>query len=210
MQLTSESFSSGSPIPGEFAFAVIDPVNHIAVSTNRNPQLAWSDVPEGTRSFALICHDYDVPSSIEDVNQEDREIPESLPRDIFFHWVLIDIPADVREIPSGSHSDRVTPTGKPGPAAPHGARHGVNDYTKWFAGDENMRGDYYSYDGPAPPWNDSIVHHYVFTLYALDVPHINVHGDLTGVNAQLAIAGHVLGEASISGTYTLNPRIQQN
>ena len=43
MQLTSESFSNGSPIPSEFAFAVIDPVNHIAVSTNRNPQLAWSD-----------------------------------------------------------------------------------------------------------------------------------------------------------------------
>jgi hypothetical protein len=174
MQLTSESFSSGSPIPGEFAFAVIDPVNHIAVSTNRNPQLAWSDVPEGTRSFALICHDYDVPSSIEDVNQEDREIPESLPRDIFFRWVLIDIPADVREIPSGRHSDRVTPTGKPRPAAPHGARHGVNDYTKWFASDENKRGDYYGYDGPAPPWNDSIVHHYVFTLYALDIPHVKV------------------------------------
>lgn len=161
MELTSESFSNGSPFPGEFAFAVIDPVNHIAVSTNRNPQLAWSDVPEDTRSFALICHDYDVPSSIEDVNQEDREISESLPRDIFFHWVLIDIPADVREIPAGSHSDRVTPTGKPGPAAPQGARHGVNDYTKWFASDENMRGDYYGYDGPAPPWNESIVHHYV-------------------------------------------------
>ena len=32
-----------------------------------------------------------------------------------------------------------------------------------------MSGDYFGYDGPCPPWNDSIVHHYVFTVYALDV-----------------------------------------
>ena len=106
MQLTSKSFSDGAPIPGEFAFAVIDPVNHIALSKNRNPQLAWSGVPEGTKSFALICHDADVPNRADDVNKEGREIPESFPRDIFFHWVLLDIPAAAREIPAGSHSDQ--------------------------------------------------------------------------------------------------------
>ena len=99
--------------------------------------------------------------------------------------------------------------GKPGPAAPNGTRHGLNDYTKWFAGDENMRGDYYGYDGPCPPWNDLRLHRYVFTLYALDVPHVDVHGDLTGANARLAIAGHVLAQASLTGTYTLNPRVWQ-
>jgi len=209
MQLTSKSFSEGAPIPGEFAFAVIDPVNHIALSTNRNPHLAWSDVPEGTKSFALICHDADVPSRADDVNQEDREIAESFPRDLFFHWVLLDIPATAGEIAAGSHSDSITPTGKPGPAAPEGTRHGLNDYTKWFAGDEKMRGAYYGYDGPCPPWNDLRLHRYVFTLYALDVPHVEVHGDLTGANAQMAIAGHVVAQASLTGTYTLNPRVQQ-
>jgi Raf kinase inhibitor-like YbhB/YbcL family protein len=208
MQLTSKSFSDGAPIPGEFAFAVIDPVNHIALSTDRNPQLAWSNVPEGTKSFALICHDPDVPSRVDDVNKEGREIAESFPRDLFFHWVLLDIPATVREIPAGSQSDRITPKGKPGPAAPGGMRHGLNDYTKWFAGDENMGGDYYGYDGPCPPWNDLRLHHYVFTLYALDVPHVEVRGDLTGANARLAIADHVLAQASLTGTYTLNPRVQ--
>ena len=208
MQLTSKSFSDGAPIPGEFAFAVIDPVNHIALSTDRNPQLAWSNVPEGTKSFALICHDPDVPIRVDDVNKEGREIAESFPRDLFFHWVLLDIPATAREIPAGSHSDRITPKGKPGPAAPGGMRHGLNDYTKWFAGDKNMGGDYYGYDGPCPPWNDLRLHHYVFTLYALDVPHVEVHGDLTGANARLAIAGHVLAQASLTGTYTLNPRVQ--
>jgi Raf kinase inhibitor-like YbhB/YbcL family protein len=208
MQLTSKSFSDGAPIPGEFAFAVIDPVNHIALSTDRNPQLAWSNVPEGTKSFALICHDPDVPNRADDVNKEDREIAESFPRDQFFHWVLLDIPATIREIPAGSHSDRITAKGKPGPAAPGGTRHGLNDYTKWFAGDKNMGGDYYGYDGPCPPWNDLRLHHYVFTLYALDVPQVEVHGDFTGANARLAIAGHVLAQASLTGTYTLNPRVQ--
>jgi Raf kinase inhibitor-like YbhB/YbcL family protein len=209
MQLTSKSFRDGAPIPGEFAFAVIDPVNHIALSTNRNPHLAWSDVPEETKSFALICHDADVPSRGDDVNKEDREIAESFPRDLFFHWVLLDIPASAREIAAGSHSDRITPTGKPGPAAPEGTRHGLNDYTKWFALDEKMRGDYYGYDGPCPPWNDLRLHRYVFTLYALDVPHVGVRGDLTGAHAQRAITGHVLAQASLTGTYTLNPRVQK-
>jgi Raf kinase inhibitor-like YbhB/YbcL family protein len=209
VQLTSKSFSDGAPIPGEFAFAVIDPVNHIALSTNRNPHLAWSDVPEGTKSFALICHDPDVPNRADDVNREDREIAESFPRDPFFHWVLLDIPATTREIPAGSQSDRITPKGKPGPAAPNGMRHGLNDYTKWFAGDENMRGDYYGYDGPCPPWNDLRLHHYVFTLYALDVPRVEVHGGLNEPNVRLAITGHVLAQASLTGTYTLNPRVRQ-
>ena len=112
MQLTSKSFRDGAPIPGEFAFAVIDPVNHIALSKNRNPHLAWSDVPEGTKSFALICHDADVPNRADDVNKEDRQIPESFPRDLFFHWVLLDIAATVHEIPAGSHSDSITAKGQ--------------------------------------------------------------------------------------------------
>ena len=60
-------------------------------SDNLNPHLAWSDVPAGTRSLALICHDFDVPSRPDDVNQPDREVPSDLPRVDFFHWVLVDI-----------------------------------------------------------------------------------------------------------------------
>jgi phosphatidylethanolamine-binding protein (PEBP) family uncharacterized protein len=43
----------------------------------------------------------------------------------------------------------------------------------------------------------------------VDVPHVEVRGDLTGANARMAIAGHVLAQASLTGTYTLNPRVQQ-
>lgn len=207
MKLTTTSFTDNGVIPGEFAFAVMDPGNHVALSGNRNPQLAWSDVPTGTQSFVLICHDPDVPSRGDDVNQEGREVPASLPRVDFFHWLLLDIPAATREIAAGSHSDGVTARGKSGPAAPQGMVHGVNDYTGWFAGDGQMGGDYFGYDGPCPPWNDSLLHHYLFTLYALDIAALPKGQTMNGQAVRAAIAGHVLAEASITGTYTLNPKL---
>jgi len=208
MKLISESFSDNTAIPGEFAFAVIDPINHIALSSNRNPHLAWSDVPTGTKSFVLICHDPDVPSRGNDVNQENREVPATLPRVDFFHWLLLDLPATTREIVAGSHSDGVTPRGKVGPETAGAMTHGINDYTSWFAGDENMSGNYYGYDGPCPPWNDALMHHYVFTLYALDIARLEIALPLNGTNVRLAIANHVLGEATLTGTYTLNPHVR--
>jgi Raf kinase inhibitor-like YbhB/YbcL family protein len=207
MQLKSGSFNDGAPIPGAFAFAVVDPASHVALSSNRNPHLAWFDVPVGTKSFALICHDYDVPSRGDDVNKEGCEVPVSLPRVDFFHWLLMDIPASSREIAAGSHSDGVVPHGKSGPVAQNGLRHGVNDFTKWFAEDANMYGVYYGYDGPCPPWNDALLHHYVFSVYALDVQRLETHGDLSGSGVRAALDGHVLAEARLTGTYTLNPRL---
>ena len=109
MKLTSDSFADGAPIPEEFAFGRIDPKLHIALSNNRNPHLAWTGAPVGTKSFAIICHDYDVPSSGEDVNQEGREVPATLKRVDFFHWVLVDLPATVTSIAAGEFSDKVTP-----------------------------------------------------------------------------------------------------
>ena len=208
MKLISNSFKDGAVIPGEFAFAVEDAKNHVALSSNRNPQLAWTDAPEGTESFALIVHDPDVPSKGDDVNKEGREVPASLPRVDFYHWLLLDIPSSSKEIAAGSQSDGITPHGKRGPAAPGGVRHGINNYTQWFASDPQMEGDYFGYDGPCPPWNDAIVHHYVFTLYALDVEQLAVDGELTAQNVLSAMKGHVLAEASLTGTYSLNPKVK--
>ena len=206
MQLRSESFSPDGPIPGEFAFCVPADEGHVALAPNRNPHLAWSGAPAGTQSFAIVCHDPDVPSRGDDVNQEGKTVPADLPRVDFFHWVLVDVPASVSEIAAGSHSDAVTPRGKaPGPA-PEGVQ-GINDYTGWFAGDEAMAGDYGGYDGPCPPWNDSIVHHYHFTVYALDVASLGLSGSFTGQQVREAIEGHVLASASVVGTYTLNPAL---
>jgi Raf kinase inhibitor-like YbhB/YbcL family protein len=155
----------------------------------------------------LICHDPDVPSRGDDVNQADREVPASLPRVDFFHWLLIDLPSTLNEIEEAAFSRGFTARGKPGPDAPHGARQGINDYTGWFAGNADMAGQYFGYDGPFPPFNDSLLHHYVFTLYAVDVPRLEIVGEITGAVVRAAIAGKVLAQAAISGVYTLNRRL---
>ena len=61
MKLSSSSFGDNQRIPGACAFAVPNATDHIKLSSNRNPQLGWSGAPADTKSFVLICHDYDVP-----------------------------------------------------------------------------------------------------------------------------------------------------
>jgi len=145
-------------------------------------------------------------------------VPADLPRCDFYHWVLVDLPADSGAIAEGAFSDGVTAKGKAGPQArycargatpdsPVGVRQGTNNYTQWFSGDADMGGDYFGYDGPCPPWNDTIMHHYHFTLYALDVDRLSVEGTFDGAAALAALEGHVLGQASVMGTYTLNPNL---
>ncbi len=208
MKLTSSSFQNNGALPGEFAFCVIDAKTHITMSKNRNPQLAWSGAPAGTKSFALICYDYDVPSVADDVNQEGRSIAATLPRVDFYHWALVDLPATVISIAAGEFSDGITPRGKPGPDGPHGTRQGINDYTWWFSTDKDMVGNYFGYDGCCPPWNDTILHHYVFTLYALDFARCPVEGIFKGPAVLEAIQGHVLAKDSITGIYSLNPALK--
>ena len=207
MQLRSDSFAAGAAIPARFAAGRPDDASVVTFSDNVSPHLAWSDVPAGTRSLVLICHDPVVPSRGDDVNQPDREVPADLPRVDFFHWVMVDLPPVLTQLAEGEFSQGVTARGKAGPATRHGARHGLNDYTGWFAGSADMAGDYFGYDGPFPPFNDSLVHRYVFTLYATDLARCPVDGAFTGAQVRAAIAGHVLAEASTEGTYTLNRRL---
>lgn len=207
MQMTTPSFTPGQPIPARHAFAKPHPETRVALSDNVNPGLDWREVPDGTRSFAIICHDYDAPSVGDDANQENREVPEDLPRIDFFHWVLVDLSPDLRSVGQGEFANGVVAGGQKVSSGPHGSAHGINDFTGWFSGDPEMEGQYYGYDGPAPPWNDSIIHHYVFTLYALDVPSLGLSGPFTGHDARAAFEGHALAEASVEGTYTQNPRL---
>ena len=202
MKLSSQSFSNGQPIPTEFAAGAA-----AGFGGNRNPQLAWSDVPEGTRSFALVCVDPDVPTVAELVGRDDVSIPLDQPRGHFIHWVMADIPAGLREIAAGSCSDGFSTHGKQAPQGPAGARQGLNDYTGWFAANPDMAGNYRGYDGPYPPFNDERVHRYFFRLYALDVERLPLQGDFTAADVHRAMQGHVLAEAAVHGTYTLNPAL---
>jgi Raf kinase inhibitor-like YbhB/YbcL family protein len=210
MRIRSDGIEPMQPIPEEFAFGKPGPAGEpVVLAPNRNPHLAWSDVPSGTRSFALVVVDTDVPTKGDDVNQEGRHVSASLPRTDFFHWVMIDIPAECRELGAASCADGVVAHGKRDPFGPPGAKQGINDYTGWFASDAAMAGDYRGYDGPCPPWNDDLVHHYRFRVYALDVPSLGVDGRFTAADALAAMKGHVLAMAELAGTYTLNAALRR-
>jgi Raf kinase inhibitor-like YbhB/YbcL family protein len=210
MKLHSNSFEHRGRIPAEFAFGRPGDAGEACVlSANRNPHLAWSEVPAGTQSFALLCIDPDVPSRPDDVNQPDREVPAALPRVDFTHWAMIDLPAALREIAAGSCSEGVVPHGKQNPPGPAGTRQGENDYTGWFQADPGMQGSWRGYDGPCPPFNDALEHRYFFRLFALDVTRLELPTDrFTAGDVQRAMQGHILAEALIYGRYTLNPRLR--
>ena len=112
MQFTSSGLRAQRAIPAEFAFGIPDPEQHVALGANRNPPLEWSELPADTRSLVLICHDRDVPTRADDVNQEGRQVPADLPRADFYHWILVDLPPEPGRIVAGEFSEGVTPGGK--------------------------------------------------------------------------------------------------
>ena len=112
MQLTSTAFETGGAIPGR----------HTGEGADVSPTLTWSDVPEGTKSFALVCHDPDAPLV--------------LPRTYgFVHWVLYNIPASAAglEEACGGFTQGKNNFGNPGyggPMPPEG--HGTHNYFFWL------------------------------------------------------------------------------
>lgn len=207
MHLRSDSFAPYDRIDPSFAFGTHDPESHFRFAGNRNPHLEWSSVPEGTKSFVLICVDHEVPSEGTDVNQEGRTVSVDLPRVKFYHWVVTDLPASLRSIAAGSHSEGVVAGGKaPGPT-PDGGLQGVNNFTDWFAGDPDMGGTYAGYDGMAPPWNDERMHAYRFQIHALDVESLGLTGAFTGPDVVEAMKGHVLASSELIGLYAINPDV---
>ena len=208
MRIHSDSFNHGQRLSAEFAAGQVNPDDSVGFAPNRNPHLAWDEVPAGTRSFALLCIDPDVPTVAEMVGKHGVEIPVAQPRADFSHWAMIDIPADVRDIAAGSCSGGVVPRGKTAPSGPPGARQGLNDYTGWFAGDAAMAGDWRGYDGPFPPPNDLRLHRYFFRVFALDVETLDLPEKFTAADVLRAMHGHVLAEATTYTTYSLNPAVQ--
>ena len=95
--LTSTAFKHEGMIPTQYT----------CDSADISPQLAWSNVPESTKSFALICDDPDAPSGD------------------WVHWVMFNIPAETRELKEKVASDTVLP---------NGARHGITDFRKYGYG----------------------------------------------------------------------------
>lgn len=129
-----------------------------------SPGLLWQDVPEGTVSFALICDDPDVPETLKD----------QVPTLVWDHWVLFDIPANVRAIPQGGFK---------------GVEKGSHGKNSWGRND---------YGGPCPP--NPKPHRYFFKLFALDTM-LNLSPSTTKDQLLKAMEGHILDQATLMGTY---------
>ena len=101
MKITSDNFKQGDFIPEALAWGRIGEGGSTVRSTNLNPQLSWTDAPEGTASFVLACLDDDVPTDLAE-RDASGEIPVSQPRRRFVHWVQPNCPVDVTSIAEGA------------------------------------------------------------------------------------------------------------
>lgn len=147
--MKSNAFTNESGIPEEFTCDGVD----------NSPELSWTSPPAGTKSFALIMDDPDAPSGT------------------WVHWVLYDLPENVRQLPKG-----VQKTEK----LPNGAKQGMTDFRK------------VGYYGPCPPKGPA--HRYYFKLYALDCL-LNLAPKASKADVEKAMQGHVLAEAVLMGKY---------
>ena len=98
MQLTSTAFEQGGPIPKK----------HTGEGVDKSPALSWSDAPEGTKAFAVICHDPDAP------------LVTPAGTYGYVHWVLYNIPPEAPGLVEGVTSERL----------PAGALEGLNDWKR--------------------------------------------------------------------------------
>ena len=206
MNFEIKSFKNNGKIPEKYAFCKPDENTVVTFSDNINPHLIWSDVPLGTKSLAIVCYDSDVPSVGDDVNQAGKTVSASLPRVNFYHWLLANIPININEIPEGAISNKVVTRGKKCGDTDFGFA-GINNYTDWFANDEDMKGIYADYDGPCPPWNDEIIHHYHFELYALDTV-LDLPKKYNADDFIKNAENHILDKKEWIGTYTLNKKLK--
>ena len=175
-QVTSTTFMNNQTLPlSAINNIVMNGINVCSLdgSTggNQSPELSWTNVPQGTKSFVVVL--FDTTAS-------------------FTHWGMYNISASATGLPENA--------GVPG--SPFGTQV-INDF---FIGAE--------YDGPCPPPNvEPTVHHYVFTVYALD-KELQLHSSAnfpanaeTLYNALIdsGAAGHILASAKVTGLYSTTP-----
>jgi Raf kinase inhibitor-like YbhB/YbcL family protein len=153
--LTSDDVADGEPTPDRHASA--------EGGDDVSPQLRWSGAPAGTRSYVVSCFDPDAPT------------PSG-----FWHWTVVDLPAEVTELPAGA--------GKDDASLPGGAFHVRND----FGGK--------SYVGAAPPAGDR-PHRYVFAVHAVDQDQLGVDGDVSPTVVAFNLAFHTLARGTLTPTY---------
>jgi len=202
-----DAIKNGHMVPSEYAFCMADGHGGVTAGGDKSPRIAWSKGPAGTKSYAVIVYDTDSPAEHRELmNKQGATVPATVARKIFFHVVLVDIPAKVTVVPEGAASSEHVLHGKPATAVKVGMP-GANSFTQAFAANDATKGTYYGYDGPCSPWNDENTHHYHFTVYALSVPSLGLSGDFSGEAAVAAMQGKVLAQGELLGVYSTNPAV---
>jgi Raf kinase inhibitor-like YbhB/YbcL family protein len=208
LEVESTSMRDGEPIPERYAVATPTPDGKAEIAgADVSPHLRWSGEPAGTHSFAISVVDPDVPDRSRQ-GVEGLSLGDDEPREDFAHWLVADIPPEVHELREGAGGGGFVPHGRPADPPVAGAVSGRNSYRELFEGNADLEGTYGGWDGPFPPWNDEVVHRYVTTVYALDVPSLGLAPGFTLEEFRAAIDGHVLDEGRIVPTYTLNPSLR--
>ena len=149
--VTSTDVQDGQPLKDD----------QVAALGNTSPQLSWSGFPEGTKSFVVTCFDPDAPT------------PSG-----FWHWVLVDLPADVTSLDTGAAAAQL----------PGSAFHCRND------------GGEKGFMGAAPPQGD-MVHRYFFVVHGVGEDSLGVDSDASPAVVSFNLAFKTLGRATIHGTY---------
>jgi Raf kinase inhibitor-like YbhB/YbcL family protein len=154
-RLISNDFTEGATLPLAYVYAGFG--HH---GGNISPHLAWDGVPEGTKSFVVSLYDPDAPTGSG-----------------FWHWVVVDIPGDVRRLKANAAVDGL----------PEGSRQTRNDMGSR------------DYIGAAPPPGPS--HRYVFTVHALSVDKLPVPDDASGALVGFIAGMNTLGKATLTVKY---------
>jgi Raf kinase inhibitor-like YbhB/YbcL family protein len=149
--VTSEDVTDGKPLEDD----------QVAGKGDTSPQLSWSGAPEGTRSYTITCFDPDAPT------------PSG-----FWHWVLVDVPADVTSLDAGAAAADL----------PGAAFHCRND------------GGGLGFTGAAPPEGDQ-VHRYYFVVHAVTEETLGVDADASPAVVSFNLAFKTAGRAILHGTY---------
>lgn len=152
--LTSADVTDGRPLKDD----------QVASKGNTSPQLSWSGFPEDTKSFVVTCFDPDAPT------------PSG-----FWHWVAVDIPADITSLEAGAGAEG-------GAGLPAGAFMCRND------------GGAKAFMGAAPPEGDQ-VHRYFFVVHAVREDRLGVDSDASPAVVSFNLAFKTAARAILHGTY---------
>lgn len=148
IKVTSPAFDEGGMIPPKYT----------SDGQDVSPPLNWEGVPEGTESIALVSDDPDAPVGT------------------WVHWVVWNIPANVRHLAENVPPDQ---------ELPDGSEQGITDF------------GHHGYGGPSPP---SGTHRYYFRVYALDTK-LDIPSRSQKADLLKAMERHVIAEGQLMGKY---------